>query len=246
MKKVILSIISVVCFGYLVQAQSASSSKPSKIDLTGRAADHLMIQFGSDTWTGAPDSVKLGGGLSRHFNVYFMYDKPFKNNPKFSVAYGAGIGTSSIFFDPHTVVDVKSNASTLPFRHLDSASNHFSKTKLGFVYFNIPLEIRYYSDPAHPNKSWKFAGGVKLGALIKAYSKSKNYVDRNNASIYGKAYVEKEISRRFFNATDISLTARAGYGMMSLHVDYLVNGVLRDGYGPAMNKISVGLSISGL
>ena len=73
--------------------------KVQQVHLTGRAADHLMFQFGTDTWTNTPDSVKLGGGTSRHFNVYFMYDKPFKSNNKFSVAYGGGIGTNNIFFD---------------------------------------------------------------------------------------------------------------------------------------------------
>jgi hypothetical protein len=246
MKKVLLSLISLTILGFAAKAQSASTSESSKIDLTGRASDHLMFQIGTDTWTGAPDSVKLGGGTSRHFNVYFMYDKPFKTNQHFSVAYGAGIGTSNIFFDNHTNVDLKSGAATLPFKHIDSTANHFSKVKLAEIYLHAPLELRYYSDPKNPNKSWKAAAGVKVGILMKAYTKSKNLVDRYGSSVYGKTYVEKEINKRFLNATDISLTGRVGYGMLSLDAAYLVNGVLRDGYGPKMNRFSVGITISGL
>jgi len=246
MKKVILSLITLMVFGLGAQAQTNSSSTSKKIDLSGRAADHLMFQIGTDKWTGAPDSVKLGGGTSRHFNVYFMYDKPFKSNQHYSLAFGGGIGTSNIFFDDHTVVDLKSNAATLPFRHLDSTASHFSKVKVGQITLEAPVELRYYSNPEKPSKSWKLTAGVKVGLLLKAYTKSKNYVDRYGSSIYGKTYVEKQIDKRFFNTTDISLTARAGYGMYSLHVDYLTNGVLRDGYGAAMNKISIGLVISGL
>ena len=246
MKKVILSAVSILFFGMFLNAQTAASTGSKKLDLTGRPADHFMFQFGTDTWTSRPDSVKLGGGLSRHFNLYFMYDKPFATNPKYSVAFGAGVGTSNIFFDNRTFVDVKSPANTLPFRAIDSLSNHFSKLKVTTIYLEAPVELRYFSDPAHPGKSWKAAVGFKLGTLIKAYSKGKNMVSNTGNSINGKGYVQKESNKRFFNATDVALTGRVGYGVFSLDLGYQVNGVLRDGYGPLMNKFSVGFTISGL
>jgi hypothetical protein len=175
-----------------------------------------------------------------------MYDKPFATNPKYSVAFGAGVGTSNIFFDNRTFVDVKSPANTLPFRAIDSLSNHFSKLKVTTIYLEAPVELRYFSDPAHPGKSWKAAVGFKLGTLIKAYSKGKNMVSNTGNSINGKGYVQKESNKRFFNATDVALTGRMGYGVFSLDLGYQVNGVLRDGYGPLMNKFSVGFTISGL
>ena len=70
MKKVFLSIVAMWFFGVVANAQTKSSTGA---DLTGRAADHLMFQIGTDTWTNTPDSVKLGGGTSRHFNVYFYF-----------------------------------------------------------------------------------------------------------------------------------------------------------------------------
>jgi hypothetical protein len=246
MKKVILSAVSILFLSMFLNAQTAATTGSKKLDLTGRPADHFMFQFGTDTWTSRPDSVKLGGGLSRHFNLYFMYDKPFATNPKYSVAFGAGVGTSNIFFDNRTFVDVKSPANTLPFRAIDSLSNHFSKLKVTTIYLEAPVELRYFSDPAHPGKSWKAAVGFKLGTLIKAYSKGKNMVSNTGNSINGKGYVQKESNKRFFNATDVALTGRVGYGVFSLDLGYQVNGVLRDGYGPLMNKFSVGFTISGL
>ena len=246
MKKVILSVVSILFFGMFLNAQTTATTGSKKLDLTGRPADHFMFQFGTDTWTNRPDSVNVGGGLSRHFNLYFMYDKPFTTNPKYSVAFGAGVGTSNIFFDNRTFVDVKSPANTLPFRAIDSLSNHFSKLKVTTIYLEAPVELRYFSDPAHPGKSWKAAVGFKLGTLIKAYSKGKNMVSNTGTSINGKTYVQKESNKRFFNATDVALTGRVGYGVFSLDLGYQVNGVLRDGYGPLMNKFSVGFTISGL
>jgi len=245
MKKIILSAISILFLGYFAQAQTTKSVGDTKIDLTGRASDHLMIQFGSDALLGRPDSVKTSG-FSRHFNMYFMYDKPFKKNQHFSVAFGAGIGTSNIFFDDHTYVNLKTSANFLPFQHLDSAANHFEKQKITTIYLQAPVELRYYSNPAHPGKSWKLAAGIKIGELLKAYTKSKNYVTASGASIYGTTYIEKQQDTRFFNSTDVTLTGRVGYGIVSFDMGYTPTAYLRDGFGAVMNKLSFGLTISGL
>ena len=246
MKKVILSAVSILFFGMFLNAQTAGSTGSKKLDLTGRPADHLMFQFGADTWTNTPDSVNLGGGFSRHFNMYFMYDKPFSTNPKYSVAFGGGLGTSNIFFDNRTYVDVKSTSNTLPFRKINANANHFSKFKVTTIYFEAPVELRYFSDPAHPGKSWKAAAGFKLGTLLKSYSKGKNMVSSTGTSINGKTYIQREQNKRFFNSTSIALTARGGYGIFSVDLGYQVNGVLRDSFGPVMNKFSAGFTISGL
>ncbi|MCX6331000.1 MAG: outer membrane beta-barrel protein [Bacteroidetes bacterium] len=247
MKKVIFITASFLLFGFFVQAQTPTTTKKdwSKSDLTGRAADHFMIQFGSDSWQNAPDSVKTSG-FSRHFNIYFMYDKPFKSNPRLSVAYGAGIGTSNIFFDDHTLVDIKSSASTLPFKHLGSTESHFEKSKVTTIYFQAPVELRYFTNPENPKKSFKYAVGLKLGTLLKAYTKSKNYVNSEGNSVYGKTFIEKRYSNRFFNPANVELTGRAGYGLFSLDMGYTITPVLRDGFGASFNKFSIGLTISGL
>lgn len=244
MKKVILSALSILLFGYYVQAQNASTPS-TKLDLTGRASDHLMIQFGGDFLTGTPDSVKTSG-FSRHFNVYFMYDKPFQKNQHYSVAFGAGIGSTNIFMDDHTYVNLRTSGNTLLFNQVGPNFDHFAKQKITTIYLQAPVELRYFSNPEHPGKSWKLAAGLKVGQLLKAYTKAKNYQTSTGQSIYGKTYIEKIENKRFFNATDISLTGRVGYGIFSLDMGYLVNGYLRDGYGATMNKVSVGITISGL
>ncbi len=273
MKKILLVIVSIT-FSVLAMSQTASDSmrtgtrttttkpvlkttKPaakitvpvepkkdwSKIDLSTRPADHLMLQFGSDMWLNRPDSVRTGG-FSRHFNAYFMFDKPFKTNPKLSVAFGIGIGSSNIFFN-NTKVDLKSVASRLPFTRVDSV-DHFKKFKVTTIYAEVPVELRYYSDPEHPGKSWKAAIGLKVGTLLKSYSKGKDLVNKSGNSIYGTSYIVKESNKRFFNGTMLATTARIGYGLVSLDFGYQINGVLKDGVGPSMNKMSIGITISGL
>lgn len=215
----------------------------SAVDLSKRPADHLMIQFGYDMWTGKPDSINTIG-FSRHFNFYGMWDKPFKTNKHYSLAYGAGFSTSNIYFGSTNFVNLKATGSSLPF--VNYGTNHFNKHKLTTVYFEVPVEVRYYSDPENPQHSWKFAAGAKVGLLWKSYTKSKNYVNQNGASIYGPAYIVKEQNKSYINPFDAKLTARVGYSNFSLHGEFQLTSVVKPTYGPDMHTVSIGLTISGL
>jgi hypothetical protein len=244
MKKVILSLLTILLFSGLANAQIAITEK-KMADLSSRPADHLMFQFGADFWTGGPDSVKTSG-IGRHFNVYFMFDKPFRTNNKFSLAYGIGFGTNNQYIDRGTYVDLAQAGNTIRFRQLDSLANRFDKQKVATLSLQVPAEIRYYSNPANPSKSWKLAAGVKVGLLFKGYTKLKDFQTFNGTSIYGKTYIQKMSNKRFFTSNDISLTARAGYGIISMNFGYTLTPVVKDGFGPTFNRLSVGLSISGL
>ena len=244
MKKTLLALL-ILSFTFLASAQSGPTDKKKgiQLNLTNRPADHLMIQYGLDSWSGKPDSVRTSG-FSRHFNVYLMLDKPFKSNPKYSIAYGVGIGSSNIFFN-NTKVDIRSNSARLPFTRVDS-TDHFKKYKVTNIYVELPVEIRYYSDPANPNKSFKAALGVKVGSLLKTYTKGKDLLNKNGSTLYGPSYISKESNKSFFNGTMIAVTGRVGLGFISLDAGYQINGVLKDGTGAPMNKFSLGITFSGL
>jgi hypothetical protein len=259
MKKFFFAALCIICF-QTSQAQItdstritrtdstiATTSTPKqnrerkKIDISNRSSDHFMLQYGFDNWATSVDSVKPSG-FSRFFNAYFMLDKPFKTNPHYSVGLGLGIGSSNMFFK-NTYVDVKSNSALLPFRNVDSA-NHFKKFKLTTVFLEAPIELRYSSDPENANKAFKVALGVKVGTLLKAYTKGKTLQDKNGSTI--NAYIAKESSKRFFNSTRLAATARVGLGIFSLYGSYQITGVLKDVAGPDIKPYSIGLTISGL
>ncbi|MEO0066371.1 MAG: hypothetical protein RI983_1697 [Bacteroidota bacterium] len=244
MKRLFLLITTFVALGATAQTTETKKKDWSKIDLSGRSKDHFMIQYGADSWTNRPDSVRTGNGFSRHFNFYVMFDKPFKNNKKFSLSYGAGIGSSNIFFD-NVNVNIKSTALRLPFTIADSI-NHFDKFKVTNIFLEIPVELRYYTNPENPAKSWKFAIGAKIGTLLRAHTKGKNLVDKNNQTVYGNSFVQKEVTKKYFNGTALAITGRVGYGIIGLQGSYQISSVLKEGAGPSMNRFSLGISISGL
>lgn len=213
----------------------------SKINLSNRSNDHFMFQFGADTWTNTNDSISPKG-FSRFFNAYIMLDMPFKNNPRFSVGIGAGLGSSNIFFE-NTYVDIKALSGTLPFTRVDTV-NHFKKFKLTTIFLEAPVELRFSSDPTNSNSSWKGALGVKVGTLIKAYTKGKTLLNGSGNTI--NEYIEKQSDKRFFNSTKLAVTARVGYGIFGLYGSYQLTRVLKDAAGPDVKPYSIGITISGL
>jgi hypothetical protein len=245
MKKIVFAVTCCLCFS-IAFSQDTTYSSPAispKINLTNRPGDHLMIQLSSDHWTGMPDSIgSHQSGFSRGFNIYFMYNKPFKNSPKFSLGIGLGISTSNMVFKKMNV-DLTATSATLPFTHLDS-SNYFKKYKLATSYLQIPLELRYFANPGQPNKSWKGAIGLKVGTLVNAHTKGKNLVNKNGQTLNN--YTEKEKSSRYINGTQFMATARVGYGIFSLFGSYQLNTLLRSGFGADMRLFQVGITVSGL
>jgi hypothetical protein len=190
-----------------------------------------------------PDSISSHQkGLSRGFNAYVMLNKPFKNSPKMSLGIGLGISTSNIYFKKMNV-DLKAAPGFLPFTPVDSA-NHFKKYKLASTFLEVPLEFRFTSRPAEPNKSFKAAIGLKAGTLLNVHTKGKTLLSSAGTTL--NSYTEKENSKRFINGTHFMGTARVGYGVFSLFGSYQLNRFLKDGAGPAIKLYQIGLTISGL
>lgn len=242
MQKIVLLALIILSLGK-VKAQQTDGKVSRKIDISSRPGDHLIFQLSSDHWTGMPDSISSHqSGFSKGFNAYFMLDKPFRSSPKFSVGLGIGVGSSNISFKKMNV-DLKSTSVKLPFIAVDS-TNHFKKYKLSTSYLEVPLELRFSSNPLNSNKSWKVAIGGKVGTIINAHTKGKDLQNKNNSSI--SSYTEKESSKKYFNGTRFMGTARVGYGIFSLFGAYQLNSVLKDVAGAPMKLYQVGITLSGL
>ena len=236
--------ISIILFALLVSISAfAQLTHKKEKSITDRAADHFMFQVGTNNWTGTADTVKTYiKGFNRSANVYVMYDKQFKNSPKFSIAAGIGIGTSNIYFKKMEV-DIANTKSKLPFLRTDTGNN-YKKYKLTSTYLEIPFELRFTADPANTNKSIKAAIGLKLGTMLSAHTKGKTL--QNSAGTKINNLSVKESSKSYFNGTRIAATARVGYGNFSLYGSYGLTSIFKDGVAPDTKLIQIGLNFSGL
>jgi len=242
MKKFVVTIFA-ACSCLIVFAQTPPPAKSWKQTTLDRAGDHFMISLTSDHWTNVPDSISGHmKGLSRGLGFAFMLDKPFKSDPHWSVAFGLGISSSSIFFNKMSV-DLSSTGAKLPFRNLDSA-DHFKKYKLVTVFAEVPVELRYAFNPEKEGKSWKAALGLKVGTMLNAHTKGKTLQNKAGNTI--NSYTLKESKRSFFNGSRLVATARIGIGSFSLVGTYQINALIKETAGPDVHPYQIGLCISGL
>jgi len=244
MKKVFLLAAGLLFMSALFAQADSLKTQPKKkkqIDLSNRANDHLLIQFGYAGWDNKPDTVNTKG-FPRSFNIYFMFDFPFKSNPHFSAAIGAGVGSDNLYFDK-TYIGIKDPTPTLQIKDV-SDTTHFKKYKLATAWLEAPIELRYSFNPENINKSWKIALGIKVGTLVSALVKGKTWQNSQGQTLI--SYIDKEKSKRFFNTTRIVPTLRVGYGHFSIFGTYQLGSLFKTGLGPVVRPYSVGLTVSGL
>ncbi|MCX6293438.1 MAG: outer membrane beta-barrel protein [Sphingobacteriales bacterium] len=236
---------SMLMLGVLVSIIASAQINPinGKMDFSPKANDHFMVQFSSDHWLDAPDSIQSKTkSISRGANVYVMYDKSFKENPKYSIAFGIGIGTSNVYFDKMSV-NINGTTPQLGFYNLDTVSR-FSKYKVSTAYAEIPLEFRYFSNPKNPNKSFKLALGAKIGTLINAHTKGKTLLNGSGTTV--NQFTQKVTAKGYFNTTRIAATARVGYGNFSVFGSYNLTTMFKDNVAANIKLLQLGICISGL
>ena len=241
MKKILsLAICTLLTAILFAQTDPEPVKKKEPVNLSNRANDHFLVQLGYTKWVGIPDTINTSG-LSKSINVYFMFDFPFKTNPKLSMAFGPGISSDHILFTK-TNVGIKDLTTAIRFTNAGD-TNHFKKTKLATVYLEAPIEFRYSADPM-TGKGIRTAIGVKVGTLINAHTRNTKFQNRSETSI--NEFTLKEASKNFFNKTRISLMGRVGLGHISLYGSYQLTTLFKDGQGPEVRPYSIGITLSGL
>jgi hypothetical protein len=199
--------------------------------------DHFMFQLGFSDFLNKNDSISTKG-IGRSFNAYFMKSFHFKNNDRFAFALGLGFGTDNYYLNKE-LVDLK-NPTRIVF--LRDTIDQYRRSKITAAFVEVPAEIRYNANPDNLNSSWKFALGVKLGALLSVHTKVKYTRDiENNID-----YTAKEKDNRMFNPVRAAGYFRFGYGVWSLFMQVTMTSFIKIGDGPPIIPYTAGIAISGL
>lgn len=190
-----------------------------------------------------PNDFKLGA-FNRGINVYFMYDVAFgkkKIVKNFSIAPGIGVGSENYYFKNYKLT--WHYDSLTRFKPLgDSISS--KNSKLNMTYIDIPIELRYRSEPnKKTGMSWKIAVGFKFGFLVGSKWKYKG--EDPNKGTNGESVTIKDIGVANMSKFRYGPTIRGGYGPVSLFAYYSIGSAFTT-KGPKMNPIVFGISINGL
>jgi hypothetical protein len=242
MRKIVIAVIA-ICFAGSAFAQKDSTIRKvlpaSKKEAPSN--DHFFIQVGSLHWVGKSDSIHTKG-LPRSLNIYLLLNFPFKTDPHWSVALGPGIASDNMYFDKMTVGIA--DPTTRVLFHDVADTSHFKRYKLSVNFLEVPVELRYRFNPGNDRKSVKLAIGAKVGTLINAHTKGK--ILQNSAGQTLNDFTSKQSSKAFFNKQRLSFMGRVGIGSWSLFASYSVTPVFKEGLGPTVRPLTVGLTLAGL
>jgi len=196
--------------------------------------DRLVVDVFHSFWMNVPGGVthKFNPG----FNVAVLWDfKAKKQNP---ISFGLGVGctyhtqfsNAQLRYDPASDI---TKYFVLPeiLLHKDS----LKLNRMTYINCNIPLEFRY-----RHKSGFKFTVGVRLGlvAEISQRYKGKN-IEGNNTEENYKFFLTTHRQTVNFDAY-----MRCGWKFVGIYYSYQVNKLFNEGRGPAVNPMSLGISLS--
>jgi hypothetical protein len=229
MKKIILffTLISSVAF-------AQEELKKTIKDKSQNDKDRIVMQLSSEMWLTKPDSVEVKG-TSRGFGLYWMFVDLPVGSPKLTFSFGLGAFASNIFNNA-SVNESDTFTSLVPI----PTSFDYKRTKIVTTYLELPIELRYCSNPDNRNNSFKMGVGFKGGLLVGSHSKIKTKA----RDVNGNLTVYKENGIKFLNQYRYGPTFRIGYGSFNVFAYYSLSTLFVKNKGPEIVPFSVGFLIS--
>ncbi len=236
-------------------AQEATKSSKGRPNIPGT----LQLDLGINRMIDAPNNLKIGLWGSRTLNLYYFYDVRIGDS-KFSLHPGLGFGFERfklIDFDKRWSTDTVKRAT--PTFIVNSAGNTIlqqaartvyapadtvsgiQKSMAIMNYIDVPLEVRFSTNPYDPSRSFKVSIGGRVGYLIGAHTKLK--YEKN-----GETRLLKDNQNYNLNPFRYSATLRIGIGNFNWFAHYNLNTLFEKDKGPERvntNTYTVGISLAG-
>lgn len=244
MHKIIL--LTVICFFTFLtsiaggtepeskQERKKNNKKTARPDIPGM----LLIDLGFNVLqnnTNTPFDLELLG--SRTANFYYQYDIRLKTS-KFFLLPGIGLGLDHYKFDEDITLSRQADNQVT----VDTiVGGGVKKSLLVANYLDIPLEIRFFSNPQDKKRSFKVGLGFKAGVLLNAHTKIKQNV---NGALTKRKHKDDFALNRF----RYGITGRLGVGGVSLFYYQNLDTLFEPDRGSLStdaSTITIGLSING-
>lgn len=241
LKNTLLAAFLCMC-GYLALAQPETVKEEMEkngiedIQKTSEPRDRFMFNLTFDNVFHKETNGFKTNWASRGVGMYYMYDIPIKNS-RVSIAPGIGFRHTSLYHNSFMVED-STGTYFNPIADYKKDDN-YKANKLAVNYFEIPVELRFFSKPTNNGKLVKAAIGFRGGVKLTAVNKEKN---KDNG--YYKKYKTK--GWKDVSTFEGGPTLRIGYGGFNVFAYYSVSHLFKKNNGPTMTPFSIGISITGL
>jgi hypothetical protein len=224
----------------LAQTEVDKSKRP---DIPGAFVVEVLVNRDLQ----GPDRFDIGLWGSRTANLYYQYPlRLFKS--RFSLVPAIGVSLERFKLRNLGTFGFDADDSLRILSQSEAGYDRVKKSQLITNYVEIPLELRYSSNPEDPNRSFKAAIGGRIGYLYDSFSKVKYREDGETKKLKDK---------QNFNLNDIryGVFAKVGVGNFSVVGYYNLTNLFKDGKGPGttggpngivtdFQTFSVGISLS--
>jgi hypothetical protein len=256
------SIAILVILAYSAIAQSTETpKKTTRPDIPGT----FTLELGVNRLTEKPNKLKYGFWGSRTMNVYYQYDMRIAKS-KFSFHPGIGFGmerfklmrsegylaTDTVNYTSPTLgFDANGNTTFIPAANyiydadtlgqIDfSGSYRTKKSMLAMNFIDIPVELRFSTNPDDPARSFKIGIGGRVGYLINAHTKIRYREDGD---------IKKLKNHQDFNLSRFRYSAfvKIYMGNFSFFGVYNLNPMFEGNKGPSQTKAqsyTIGISLA--
>ena len=198
---------------------------PKKISRRPDIPGTFALEFGYNQDLSGPKEFDLDFLGSRSANLYYQYEfRIFKS--KFSFVPGIGLSLERFKFNGEATLDYVdgdfNSIAMIP--QVDTNIPGVKKSMLITNYVDIPLELRFSTNPEDPARSFKISVGGRIGYLYDSFTKIKY---KENGEL------KKLKNKDNYNLTQFryGLSGRIGIGNFSLFGYYNVSPLFEEGKG---------------
>jgi hypothetical protein len=246
MNKFILLIFSVLlATGSLAQeisTETVADEKPKKKRRPPRK-EMILVNLNFDHWLNTPSTISPKWFASRGIDVAILYDYVIAKS-NFSAAAGIGFNSHNIHMEGFPIEYAIKSGGT--YTKLDESffdGKEINVNKLSTNFIDIPIEIRFRSNPYKNGKRIAASVGFKLGWLAQSHTKTRTDED---LFYNGMNFRRKVKTYDVPNLTKFryGLTARVGYANFYLNFFYSLTPLFIEGRGTEAIPISIGIGVS--
>ena len=203
----------------------------------------IVLELGINSALDAPSRFDLALWGSRTINVYYQHEIRIMDS-KFSVLPGIGLSLERFKFKNGATLGYNANDSLKLMLPAETGISGLRKSQLITNYVDIPLELRFTSNPSDPGRAFKLSIGGRIGYMYDAFTKQKYRED-------GETKQLKDKQNFNLNRFRYGVSARLGIGNFGLFGYYNLTPLFEEGEGPYQNNIAtdfqtvtVGISLS--
>ena len=203
----------------------------------------ITLELGINSALDAPGRFDLALWGSRTVNVYYQHELRIAQS-KFSLVPGIGLSLERFKFKNGATLGYDAEDSLKLFIPSETGMTELRKSQLVTNYVDVPLELRFSSNPSDPGRSFKLSIGGRIGYMYDAFSKLKYRED-------GETKQLKDKQNWNLNRFRYGVSARLGIGNFSIFGYYNLTPLFEEGKGPYEKNVAtdfqtmtVGISLS--